>query len=315
VSDPAVLNRRPLLIKVSNHPPVVRPQTGLMAADHVWQHEVENFNMTRFTAVYLTNTPERVGSVRSGRPPDFDLVPMYDGIFFSSGFSTNRPSGGPPRMRELMIAAPWFERNFSQDFGYGEPYAIRVPREGLAFEHTLFAVPAELWRLASERSLNTRPTLEPGFAFDVVSPPGGTLTTEIMVDYPGEVGPVETWRYDQATGRWLRWTNGEPLTDALTNTQLAFDNVVIVYAQHYSTDWIEDEHSGAHAVGIVMTGEGNAILLRDGQRYTIKWRDPDTESMMQFFDASGNVIPFKPGTTWFHLVDTTVFESTITFAP
>src|SRR5688500_17320512 len=73
--DPAALNRRPLLIKVSNYPEVVRPQTGLMQADHVWEHEVEGFNITRLTAVFWSNTPPHVGSVRSGRPPDLQLVP------------------------------------------------------------------------------------------------------------------------------------------------------------------------------------------------------------------------------------------------
>ena len=107
VSDPAALTNPPLIVRVSNSPSVVRPQSGLNSADHVWEHVVEGFALTRFSAVFLGESPDYVGSVRSGRPPDFELVPMYGAIYYASGFSTNKNDPeGPPRMRELMRACP-----------------------------------------------------------------------------------------------------------------------------------------------------------------------------------------------------------------
>lgn len=320
--DPANLQRRPLLIKVSNYPEVVRPQTGLMEADHVWEHEVEGFNITRLTAVFWSNTPDYVGSVRSGRPPDLELVPMYQGLFIASGFSTNRQAGGPPRMAELMRAAAWFDRNFSPDFGYGDPYSVRVPQNGKAVEHTLYAVPRELWNLATQKNVNQPVKIE-GLMFDKNVPAGGVATNELTIDYPGAVGPVVNWRYDAAVGRWLRSHDGKPHmqgapnSDPNTHVQLAFDNVVLVYAQHSQTGFIEDEAAQLEAVQMQLQGEGKAILLRDGQRYELRWRRANADAMMQFVDAAGNVIAFKPGTTWFNLVDVenAFFPAGITFLP
>jgi hypothetical protein len=307
VDDPAVLERPPLLIKVSNAPGVVIPQSGLQSADHVWEHIMEGWHVaTRFTAVFLGETPDRVGSVRSGRPPDLELVPMYEGIFMASGFSTNRNAPGtPPRMRELMLAADWVDRNFSYEFGYREPFAVRIPREGVAVEHTLFAVPAELWRLAEERFIPASSTLTPGFLFDAAPPDGGTPTSRADILYPGSAADA-TWQYSETRGAWLRWTNGQEHQDALTGLQLGFENVVVLYAEHYNTDFIEDEGAQLWAVGADLTGVGNAVLLRDGQRYDVTWRRDASNRMIQFFGADGEQIAFKPGKTWFCLVSTTV---------
>ncbi len=322
VSDPAALNRPPLIVRVSNSPSVVRPQSGLNAADHVWEHVVEGFALTRFSAVYLGESPDYVGSVRSGRPPDFELVPMYGAIYYASGFSSNKndPSG-PPRMRELMRAATWFARNFAADFGYGDPYAVRLDLGAeVGTEHTLFAVPAQLWQLAAEKGIPASTTLSPGLAFDPAAPAGGTATSEFSINYPGR-GPTELWKYDSATGSWLRWTRDEQNTiqefeqqvDKLTNQPIAFENVVVIFAQHYETDWIEDEAAQIKAVAINLTGEGEAVLMRDGMRYEITWRREGADRMIQFFDAGGNVIPFKPGNTWFQVADYWVFPPEISY--
>ncbi len=305
VDDPSVLDRPPLLIKVSNSPPSVRPQSGLASADQVWEHAMEGYRIaTRYTAVFLSQTPERVGSVRSGRLPDLELVPMYEGIYVASGYSTNRNAPGtPPRVRELMLDADWVERNFSYEFGYRDPYSVRIPIEGKAVEHTLFSIPAELWKLAEERNIGPSTTLEPGFMFDKLVPDGGIETSTAQINYPGPAAN-NTWQFDAESGTWLLWTDDAPHGDDLTGEQLAFENVVVVYAKYYDSDFIEDEPSGLHSVGVTLTGEGDAVLLRDGLRYELTWKRASEDSMIQFFDASGAQIPFKPGRTWFHLVST-----------
>ena len=85
VADPTVLNRRPLAIKVSNYPPEVRPQRGLSQADLVFEHILEG--VTRLTAVFYSQTPELVGSVRSARYLDLEIPVMYKSFFGYSGSS------------------------------------------------------------------------------------------------------------------------------------------------------------------------------------------------------------------------------------
>ena len=64
--DPSVLARRPLAIKISNAPAIVRPQSGLNSADLVFEHYAEG-GLTRFTAVFYSKDADPVGSIRSGR--------------------------------------------------------------------------------------------------------------------------------------------------------------------------------------------------------------------------------------------------------
>ncbi len=320
VTDPASLDHRPLLIKVSNEGPEVRPQSGLAFADHVWEYQMEGFAQTRFTAIIYSQSPERVGSVRSARLIDVEhLVDMYGGILVFSGASSNLadPPGSPPRIRELVLRAPWANRAYSEQMGDGPPMMVRIPgipRPEVAGWHTLFAVPTEVWKQADADGVNQRPSLD-GLAFDYNPPAGGAPTTEFIIDYPGS-GPKHTWRYDPGSGRWLSFTSDQPDGDTLTPDQpLAFDNVVLIYAVHYEADFLEDDHVKLKSVGIELLGEGKAVLMRDGQRYEVTWRRSEPSRMIQFFDTGGNVIAFKPGTVWFNTASITYFPPEVIFAP
>jgi len=324
VDDPTVLARRPLLIKVSNESNAVRPQSGLSFTDHVWEYQMEGWAQVRYTAVLYNETPQQIGSVRSTRLIDVEhLMDMYGGILATSGASTNYHAGGPPRINEMLRAAPWVSRVVDADFGFGDPWLVRiegVPREGTAGWHTLFAIPTEIWKWASEKDLDQTPDLS-GLLFDEAVPSGGTPTTEAIIDYPG-AGPKHTWKWDEASGAWLSFTEftdttaeNAPDTDYLTGEQLAFENVVVLYAPHSEADYIEDEPNQLPGVRIDLSGEGEAVLLRDGQRYDVTWRRVNKEGMLRFFDAAGEPIAFKPGQTWFNVAADSIFPPEVTFTP
>src|SRR5574341_981669 len=75
-SDPSLMERRPLAIKVANYPRYVRPQSGLTLADNVFEYYIEA-GLTRFIAVFYGNDSEWVGPVRSGRYFDEHVQRMY----------------------------------------------------------------------------------------------------------------------------------------------------------------------------------------------------------------------------------------------
>jgi hypothetical protein len=71
--DEAARNRRNLIVKISNYPEIVRPQYGLSAADIVFEYEAEG-GVTRFAAIFRSQSPGRIGSIRSARLVDIELV-------------------------------------------------------------------------------------------------------------------------------------------------------------------------------------------------------------------------------------------------
>jgi hypothetical protein len=295
VADPSTLERRPVAVKVSNSPArYVRPQSGLDKADLVFEHYAEG-GVTRLTAVYYGQGANQVGSVRSGRLIDLEIPVMYQAAFAYSGSSIG--------VRDKIRASSFIDQVISPDFGYGEPYFVRMPRDGVPFEHTLFADLYDIWAWLNNNDDNARPDLK-GLAFSEAVPESADAgeARDIFVGYIAGECQVK-WVYSPGTGRYLRWQGGEAHTELLSGAQLSAANIVVVSAHHEDTDILEDNVGGGHySIEIQIWGEGPATLFRDGLRYEGRWHRNDSKNMLTFTDLEGNVLPFKPGNTWFQLV-------------
>lgn len=293
MDDPSVLERRPLVIKISNAPPVVRPQSGISRADMMFEHYAEG-GWTRFSAVFYGQGSEHVGSVRSVRLIDLQLTPAYDAILIFSGGSLG--------VIDTLREAPIYPKNvISPQFGYGEPQFVRFPREELPFEHTLFTDTAVLWELVDEWQINRRPILTtPGLAFSELPPDGGSPASAASLDYARTT--VE-WRYDASSGQYLRWTDGIPHTDALTGQQLDFENVIFMSAFHDLQILFPEKYFGEEvSLYIELQGQGPATLLRDGQAFEGRWVRQGAEDQFSFFGLDGQPLLLKPGQTFFQIM-------------
>lgn len=51
-------------------------------------------------------------------------------------------------------------------------------------------------------------------------------------------------------------------------------------------------------------GEGDAVVLRDGQRFTGRWARPTAQSPTTFHTAAGEDLPLARGPVWVLLVPT-----------
>ncbi len=82
VSDPDILQRHPVMVKLANWPRDERPQAGLSQADLVFETYIGN-QMNQFLALYYGEDSEAVGPVRSGRLVDAQLGNYYQGFWFT----------------------------------------------------------------------------------------------------------------------------------------------------------------------------------------------------------------------------------------
>ncbi len=291
VDDPAVLHRRPLAVKISNAPDTVRPQAGIGAADVVFEHYVEA-RLTRFTAIFWTNTPPRVGSVRSARLIDLDLPAMYGALFAYSGASDP--------IRAKIATLPFAPRAY-EGVTTGEPLYFRDP--GIEPPHNLFVIPAQVWARAAAEGLNDPPVLR-GLAFSAAPAVAGSAAQHLTVDF----GPdVVRWEYDPAHGYYLRSDDGVPHLDANTGQQIAAANVVLIYAQHQEDQSIVESEWQGHkdySIRIDLQPMGSAVLFRDGQMVRGFWkRDADTAPLSLWLDDQGvQRLYLKPGSTWYEVL-------------
>lgn len=299
--DEAAQNRRNLMIKISNYPPIVRPQSGLNQADVVWEYEVEG-GVTRFAAIYRSNAPTHVGPVRSGRLVDLELAPMYNSLFAYSGSSQ-------PIMDMILNAeiVPWGFNVFSPQFGDNCEDAgfCRFPREGLAFEHTLYLDTNVLWDKATRREVN-RPERARGFAFGEEAQPTELRAVDVFVDWYGQINA--RWQYQAASGRYVRFTDEVPHLDALDGDQVWADNLIIVQAEHIERpDLFEPESQSASQEIRLWTEPGGyypVYVLRDSVYYQGFWDRQNREmgSALQLKFSTGEPIKLKPGRTWVMIV-------------
>jgi hypothetical protein len=291
MGDPSVLDRRPIAIKVSNYPPLVRPQAGLNKADLVFEHYAEG-GATRFTAIFYGQDAHTVGSVRSARIIDFEIPVMYDAAF---GFS-----GAAGANKERFGQVDWFDRIISPDFGHGGFYRAEPKDPDTDFWHTMFTDTYRLRDILIERGINVAPKFQNGMIFSEEPPPGGTPAKQVEIGYSGS---YVTWWYDSGTGRYYRWNDGERHEDANTNEQINTKNVIVVAAQHVDT-WIPETEvgQGAKSIEIQLWGEGPATVFRDSQRFEGRWHRDDPHDMLTFTDLDGKPLPLGQGNSWIEVV-------------
>ncbi len=291
VEDPAILQRRPIAIKISNYPELVRPQAGLNNADLVFEHYAEG-GATRFTAVFYSEDAHTVGSIRSARIIDFEIPIMYDAAL---GFS-----GAAGANKDRFSGVDWFDRIISPDFGHGGFYRAQSENPDADFWHTMFTDTYRLRAILQERGLDVSPELQNGMVFSQKPPSDGTPAKQFEIVYTGNNA---TWWYDSGLGRYLRWDNGVRHNDANRGEQINFKNIAVVSANHVVTDIPETEiGQGANSIEIQIWGEGPATIFRDGQRFDGRWQRNDPRDMLTFTDLDGNPLPLAPGNTWFQLV-------------
>jgi hypothetical protein len=294
VADASALDRVPVAIKISNWPgQYVRPQAGINDADIIYEHYNEGWFASRWTAIFLDQDPERVGPVRSGRIIDLELPAIYKAVFACSGFS----NGVIALMKDSDLYPDWVVSESLPQTLSPSPFYRDFSRD-VPLEHTMYTSPAKVREWAAAHGIDGRQDLE-GMVFSEEPTVEGTPATYIQI--PWQSLNTE-WRYDKASARYLRWSDGSEHIDALTGQQLGVANVAVLYVPQYNTDIVEDPHSGALSIRWELWYSNRAVLFRDGVRIDGFWQRWERPDMLTLTDEDGNLIPLKVGNTLFELL-------------
>lgn len=284
--DPLLLERRPVMVKVSNYPVVGRPHAGLSFADMVFEYYIGEF-INRFIAIFYSQDAPKIGPVRSGRLVDIQLVRMYQGMM-AYGDADERVDG--PIKEYIGLRALAHNESPCPPICGFDPHSAAGT----------FADSASLTRYFTNIGVdNDRQPLE-GMQFNAAPPATGEPAVQLGVEYA--VFNRGEWRYDPETGKYRRWIEEMdkdnnrtmiPLVDRLTNEQLQFSNIIILY-----TFYVEYNRT-LHNIDIWNnSGSQRALFFRDGMLNEGVWRMVDKERPIQFFNAQGEPYQLKPGNTW-----------------
>lgn len=294
VSDPSLLERRPLMIKVSNLPRYVRPQWGLTLADHVYEYYTE-YGSTRFIAIYLGKDASQVGPIRSARFFDENIIRAYKAVFaFGSA--------------DISVLNRLFNADFADRLVLESNWTPMFRYDPNRYNHLMVDTNALSKYFSEEGFENGRQDLN-GIFFQMEPPADGANAEVVSVRFSTAI--YNKWVYESDAGKYFRSSdtvedpNGgqnevyAPLSDQLTGEEVTSDNVVFLEVpyQFYRREPEQME--------IPFVGSGLAHVFRDGRMYKVRWQRFEKDSMVSLAYEDGTPFPLKPGNTWYEVIGTT----------
>jgi hypothetical protein len=297
-SDPALLDRRPLAIKVANYPRYIRPQSGLTLADNVFEYYIEA-GLTRFVAVFYGNNSELVGPVRSGRYFDENIQRMYQS-FIVFKFAD-------PRVLDHFKLSDFADYLVVPTNGSCPPFKFRTERKIEDYNNSYFYTPDWEECVARNNLDNNRPILRSGF-FNELTPISDLQGSKIVTYYSFD--SYNYWSFDPETRQYLRYQETgdirnnkpeqyEPLMDAVTSTQVQAANVVVLLAPHVFSNTFDQEDE---VYQIDLTGSGDAYFFRDGMAIQARWHRTNINQPLLITTVGGGLIYMRPGITFYQVI-------------
>jgi hypothetical protein len=283
VAATAVPTRPALAVKIENSIDA-RPQTGLNAADMVWEEVVEG-GITRFVAVYQSTFPPEIGPIRSVRPMDPSIAGPLHGVFAFSG--------GQPQY--VSAAADAGVQIVSNDAGAPGFYRI----SSRPAPHNVYADPAKLLGQADAAHRAAPP---PQFLFATTTEQptalaAGRPENALHLVLSGIAHP--SWTWSAAAGKWLRTEFDTPAVDA-DGKQLAATNVVVLRVDVVITSAVDP--AGNPVPETLLAGTGSALVASGGHAVLGSWSKSSVTAPVQLTGPDGAPMRLAPGNTWVELV-------------
>lgn len=314
-------SRRPILTMIENHVDA-RPQSGLSSADIVYEAVAEG-GITRFMGVFYCGAQfdtAKVAPVRSARIYFVNIAAEYNNPIYmhvgGGNCSRDEASGQCTSNKkawalEELVKLGWRKpggNDFDTIGDIGVPVMKRdydrlgVGKE-IATEHTYVGYLSYAWREAQKRGYTSVDEKGKSWVSGVrlwktdkaplVGQPATTINYEFWGGYKDF---LVDWKYDQATGEYLRNQGGAPHTDLETGKQISTSNILVQFAKEEGP---LDVHKHMYYNVI---GEGTGLLFRNGEVIEIKWKKAKQTDRTIFTDKLGKEITFAPGAIWISIL-------------
>jgi hypothetical protein len=254
------------------------PQVGINQADLVYEVWVEG--ITRFATIFHSTPGDPVGPVRSARSTDINLVGNL-------GKPLLAWSGGNPGVTGQVKEAEAWGTLVDASHSVAEPHYWR--QAGRTAPHNLFT---NVSSLITAVPGGGSPAPVAAFRSDGEPlHPGALPAAGVQVDFG--LGSVVEYRWDPARSCWARFQEGPFVDEA--GEQVCPANVVVMHTQ-YGPSVADARSPEAYSVG-----DGEMMLLSDGQAILGRWARPEAGAAWSFVAFDGAPLALTPGRTWFAL--------------
>jgi hypothetical protein len=284
----------PLAVVIDNGPGAVL-QLGLEKSDFIIELPAEG-EITRLLAFFDPhNLVDKIGPVRSARPYFLDFVEEWQGVFAHAG-------GSPQVLSDLKSGR--YNLIDVDEIGPGGRYFWRT--QDRPAPHNLFTSSVLLKSaydvLVSARAKKIKYD-EVAWKWTDEHLPNSLLRggteggVKITIDYSTYNYQVE-YQYDVDSQKYKRYQGGRPLQTE-QGEEILIDNILIA---KMGVRVIDKEAR----LKIQTTGEGEAVICRDGECQNGIWKKPSAGQRIRFYitDEAGESeeVELKPGRTWLNVV-------------
>lgn len=267
---------RPVAVMVNNISIAQKVQAGLTKADIVYETEVEG-GITRLMAVYQDiASVEKIGTVRSARYPYIDLAMGHSAIYVHHG---QDPTYAAPHLKD------------TQTFALGTNNAGYREKNGLSSEHTLYGYGDKIWNYFLNNKYNTKLTKATPWQTFADSETNITYTNIAnTVNVPFSNSYKSVFKYDAASGKYLRYFKTTERKDYFTGESEYFKNVFVLITT------ISDYPDGYHRKVALTSGSGYYCV--NGTYTPIKWSKGNASSSFVFTNEDGTPLTVNQGNSW-----------------
>ena len=298
--------RRPLAVMQPGDE-TARPAAGFSEADMVIEMPVITSSVTRLMGVYICNTPDEVGSMRSARHDFIHLAKGLDAIFVPWGRSESHSGSDSVGLAQGILNRNEIDNiNCNQDAGKSSTLCSDNPcfrKNGmLRGVDSGYANPSKLLTCAEELGYRMENTF-PGYPHQEEAPASERPDNGNLRVAFGGVFAVE-YDYDKATNSYLRiWGKKEDM-DRNNNERIAPKNVVVMIAR---SEQIEGQYNNIQLGDpwYDETDSGQAYYFFNGKEQRGNWKKSrsDISSKLFFYDENGKEIKFVPGQIWVEVLE------------
>ncbi len=282
------IGQRPLAVMINNHIDA-RPQSGLIYADLVYEIVAEG-GITRLVPFFLSETPEKIGPVRSTREYYLVLVKeLGDAMLMHIGWSP----------QALTAIETWPVRSL----GRGGGSFWRDNPRNVATEHTAYVNGVELRQRAVELGWEGVREFKVWEFKDSKGYESYPAASHLEIDFWHKGDYSAIFDYDEKSNVYLRSmgydAGGNPIEhrDQETNEQIAISNIIVQFVKESP---IPNDPKGR--LDYELVGSGTGLVFLDGVVIDITWSKEDRDSRTIFYDTDGQEITFNRGMFWISVV-------------
>lgn len=279
-----MIARPPVAVMIENLK-ASRPQSALIKADVVYEALAEG-GITRFMAIYWTQSPDKIGPVRSARKYYVDWAAAYDPIYVHIG---GAKSTGNTETDAYSAIWSYDIMNVDAYSTWRDPYRESPHNAYTSIEKTMeyaatygyseYNMPTS-WKFKSDAPLEER---------------GGTKSVDVkfISGYYSNGEYDASWTYDKDSNTYSRYHAGILQTDLETGEAISPKVLIVEYC-----DFKQTFDSGSR-VTLKVIGSGQAKVFMDGKVIEATWSKSTASAMTIYTNTStGKEIEFDRGQIW-----------------